>query len=103
MSPCPRAGSLVRYEIAFGVRQDHVAHGLMIFDIAGATAEVSVERFGDGLLELDACDRCLRQTLQQHLALVQEAGGAIAALEREVLDERLLQRRELAILRMPLD
>ena len=33
------------------------------------------------------------QPLEQHLALVEKARGAIAALEREMLDEGLLQRR----------
>ena len=39
-----------------------------------------------------------RKALQQDLTFVQESGGAIAALEREVLDEGLLQDRELAVL-----
>ena len=80
-------------EIAFGVGQDHVAHGLVIFDVAGAAAEVAVERLGDQAFEAVARHRRFRQPLEQDLALVQEAGGAVAALEREVLDEGLLQRR----------
>ena len=83
MSRSPRLGSLVRHEIAFRVSQDHVAHRLVVFDIAGAAAEVTVERIGDGLLEFGAFHRCVGQTFQQDLALVQEAGRAIAALERK--------------------
>ena len=92
-----------RDEIACRIGQDHVAHGLVIFDVAGAAAQVAVERLGNGLLEIGARHRLLRQTLQQNLALVQEARGAIAALERKVLDERLLQRRKLAVLGMAFD
>src|SRR3954454_22733992 len=103
MSLCPHAWSLVRYQIAFGIREDHVTHGLMILDIAGAAAEVPVEGFSDGFLQLGACHRLLCQALQQDLALIQEAGGAIAALEREVLDEGFLQDRELAIPGMTFD
>src|ERR1700741_1662963 len=61
---------------------------------------MAVERVGDGLLEVCPRHRLLRQTLEQNLALIDEAGGTVAALESEVLDERLLQRRKLAILRM---
>ena len=34
--------------------QDHVTHGLVIFDVTGTSAEVAVERFSDGLLEIGA-------------------------------------------------
>ena len=74
-------------EIACGIGQDHVTHGLVIFDVAGAAAQVAVERLGDGLLEIGARHTLLRQALEQNLALVQEAGGAIAALERKMGDE----------------
>src|ERR1700682_4053638 len=103
MSRCPRARSLVRHEIALGIRKDHIAYGFMIFDIAGATADVPIERFRNRVLEFGAFHRRLCQTLEQDLPLVQETRGAIAALERKMLDKGLLQRRKLAILRMPLD
>src|ERR1700736_6639796 len=77
------ARSIVGREIAFRIGQDHVPHRLMIFDVAGTAAEMAVERVGDGFLQLRALDRLFRQALQQHLGLVQEAGGAVAALERE--------------------
>ena len=73
----------LRDEIASRIGQDHVTHRLVIFDVAGATAQVAVERLGNGLLEIRARHRLLRQTLQQNLALVQEAGRAIAALKRK--------------------
>src|ERR1700687_476349 len=74
---CPRARSLVRYQIESGIREDHVTHGLMVLDIAGAAADVPVEGLLDGFLQLSACHRLLCQTLQQDLALIQKAGGAI--------------------------
>jgi hypothetical protein len=43
-----------------------------------------------------ARDRRLGEALEQDLALIEEAGGAIAALEGEVGDEGLLQGRQLA-------
>src|SRR4051812_50222102 len=64
---------------------------------------MTVERIRDGLLQRLARDRCPRQALQQDLALIEEAGGAIAALKGEMRDERLLQGRELAVPRVPLD
>src|SRR5262245_39547968 len=64
---------------------------------------MTVERLGDGFLEVGSRDRLLRQTLEQNLALVQESGRTVAALESEMLDERPLQRRKLAVLRMALD
>src|ERR1700756_5929696 len=62
-----------------------------------------VERLGNGLLEIRSRHRLLRQTFQQNLTLVQKTGGAIAALERKVLNESLLQNRKLAVLRMTFD
>src|SRR6476661_3061542 len=103
MSLGPRVRSLVRHQIAFGIREDHVTYRLVILDVAGATAEVAIERLGNRSFEIGARHRLLRETLQQDLALVQEAGGAIAALERKMLDECLLQSGELAVLRMALD
>src|SRR5262245_50931278 len=73
-------------QIATGVRQDHGAYRLVIFDVARAAAQMTIQRFGDGLLEIGPRHRLLRQALEQDLALVQEAGGTVAALEREVLD-----------------
>src|ERR1700730_5843287 len=86
------------YEIAMRIGENYVAHSLVIFDITGAAAKMAVERFSDGPLELGARHRPFRQTLQQHLTLVQESGSAIAALERKMFDEALLQNRKLAIL-----
>ena len=54
---------------------------------------MAIERFGDGVFEISALHGRLGQTLQQNLPLVEEARGAIAALEGEVPDEGLLQRR----------
>jgi hypothetical protein len=59
---------------------------------------MAIERFGDRLLEIGARHRLLRQAFEQDLTLVEEPGRAIAALEREMLDERLLQSGELAVL-----
>src|ERR1700738_3869679 len=72
----------------------------MIFDVAGAAAEVAVQRLGNRLLEIGAGDRRLRQALEKDLALVEEARRAIAALEGKIINESLLQRRELTVLRM---
>src|ERR1700686_239841 len=103
MSLCPRARSLAGYQIESGIREDHVTHGLMVLDIAGAAADVPVEGLLDGFLQLSACHRLLCQTLQQDLALIQKAGGAIPTLECEVLDEGFLQNGELAIPCMTFD
>src|SRR5215216_3887637 len=81
--------SLVRCEIAFGIRQDHIPHGLVVFDVTGAAAEMAIERFGDGVFEISALHGRLGQTLQQDLPLIEEARGAIAALEGKVPDEGL--------------
>jgi hypothetical protein len=51
-----------------------------------SAAEVAVQRLGDGLLEIGARDRRLRQALEQDLAIVEKAGRAIAALKGEVAD-----------------
>src|SRR4051812_17104525 len=64
---------------------------------------MTVERLSDGLLELGTGNRRFGQTLQQNLSLVEEAGRAIAALKRKVFDKGLLQRGELAALRMAFD
>src|SRR6185436_6324855 len=100
MSLSPRASSLARREIAFGIGQDHITHGLVVFDVSGTAADVAVERLGDGSLKFGTLHRRPRQTLQQDLALVEEASGAIAALKGEMLDKGLLQPGKLAILRM---
>ena len=52
MFALPRGPITVLHEIASGIREDHVAHRLVVFDIAGAAAEMAIERFGDGLLQL---------------------------------------------------
>src|SRR5271168_823027 len=90
-------------QISRRIGYDHVTHRLMIFDVAGAAAEVTVEHPGYGLLEIRAGDRCLRQSLEQDLALVEKTRGAIAALEGELGDKSLLQSRQLAGLRMAFD
>src|SRR5262245_8276603 len=64
---------------------------------------MTVERLGDGFLEVGSRDRLLRQTLEQNLALAQESGRTVAELERKMLDEGLLQNGQLAVLRMALD
>src|SRR5271170_6143321 len=90
-------------EVARRIGQDHVAHRLVVFDVAGAAAEVAVQRQGDSLLEIRPRDRRLRQSLEQDLALVEKTGGAIAALESEVRNKSLLQGGELAVLGMAFD
>src|SRR5262245_33212849 len=87
-------------QIAPGIRQDHGADGLVIFDVTRAAAQMTVERLGNRFLEISPRHRLPRQTLEQNLSLVQEARGTVAALEREVLDEGLLQNGQLAVLGM---
>jgi hypothetical protein len=89
-------------QIAAGIRQYHGAYRLVIFDVTGAATQMTIERFGNRFLKIGARDRPLRQTFEQDLALVEETGRAVAALESEVLDESLLQRGKLAILGMAL-
>src|SRR5450432_1423983 len=96
-SPYPRGRSLDGRKIALGISEDHIPHRLVIFDVAGTAAEVAVERVSDGGLQFRALDRLFRQTFQQYLGLVQEARGAVAALEREMFDEGFLKRGKLAI------
>src|SRR4051812_3492580 len=79
-----------RDEIASRVGQDHVAHRLVIFNVAGATAQMAVKRLDNGLLEVGTRHGIFCQALQQHLPLVQETRGAVAALECEMLDEGFL-------------
>src|SRR5262245_30524105 len=59
---------------------------------------MTVEGLRNGLLKIGPRNLLLCQTLEQNLALVEESGRTVAALERKVLDECLLQRRKLAIL-----
>src|ERR1700723_1032509 len=86
-------------QVTSGVGEYHGPDRLVVFDVAGAAAKMTVERLADRGVELGACHRRLCQALQQHLALVHKSGRAIAALKREMFDERLLQQRELAVLR----
>lgn len=78
-------------EVALRIRKNHVAHGLVIFDVAGAAAKMTIERIEDRFLDIGARHGRLRQAFQQHLAFVQKSGRAIAALERKVFDEGFLQ------------
>ena len=64
---------------------------------------MAVERLGNRFLEIRARHGPLRQTLQQNLPLVQKSGSAIAALEREMVDESRLQCGQLAVLRVAFD
>src|SRR6185295_790640 len=68
-------------QVALRVGKNDVAHGLVIFDVPGAAAQMAVERLGNGVFEIAARHRLFRQSLQQHLTLVEKSGGAIAALE----------------------
>src|SRR5262245_546336 len=61
---------------------------------------MTIQRLGNGLLKICPRHALLRQTLEQNLALVQESGRTVPALERKVLDEGLLQNGQLAVLRM---
>src|SRR5437763_16929614 len=78
-------------QVALRIGENDVAHGLVIFDVVGAAAKVAIERPSNGFFEIGARDRLFRQPLQQDLSLIQEPGSAIAALEREVIDDALLQ------------
>src|ERR1700733_1647805 len=98
-----RHQKIVLAQIALWIGQNHVAHSLVIFDIAGAAAEMAVKSFQDRLVEVGAWHLRFRQALQQYLAFVQKSGRAVAALKREMFNERLLQHGELPVLRMSLD
>ena len=78
-------------KVALRISQDYVADRLVIFDVACTAAEVTVQRFGDGLLEIGSGRALLRQPFEQHLSFVEKARGAVAALKGEVLNEGLLQ------------
>jgi hypothetical protein len=73
----------------------------MIFDVAGATAEMAVERLGNGLLKVGARHAPLRQPFEQHLSFVEKTRGAIPALKGEMLDEGFLQDRSSPFLAWP--
>src|ERR1700719_1029116 len=98
MSDCPRPchGSgessvvLLCQQIPSWLRQDDVTDRLVIFDVAGAAAKVSIERLGNCFLEIRPRDRLLRQPLQQNLTSVQKTRGAITALKREMLNKGFL-------------
>src|SRR6516165_1642422 len=87
-------------EITSWIGQNHGAHGLVIFDVAGAAAQVPVERLGNGLFEFGPRHRISLQTLEQHLAFVQKTRGTVAALEGKMRDKLLLQKRQFAVPRM---
>src|SRR5262249_5740077 len=87
-------------EITSWIGLNHGAHGRVIFDVAGAAAQVPVERLGNGLLEVGPRHRISLQTLEQHLAFVQETRSTVATLEGKMRDKRLLQRRQFAVLGM---
>src|SRR5262252_835894 len=59
---------------------------------------MAVERLGNGLFKVCARHAFFCQPLEQYLALVEKARGAIAALKREVLDEGFLQDGKFAVL-----
>jgi len=73
------------------IGQNHLAHRLVIFDVTGAAAEMTVERLGNGLFKICAGHAFSRQPLEQYLTLVEKARGAIAALKGEVINEGFLQ------------
>ena len=50
-----------------GIGKDHVANRLMVTDISGAAAEMTVEGFGDRRLKLGSRHRLTRQALEQDL------------------------------------
>src|SRR5262245_50734383 len=64
---------------------------------------MTIQRLGNGPLEICPRHPLLRQTLKQNLPLVQESGRTVAALEREMLNEGFLQNRKLAVLCMAFD
>src|ERR1700730_4520501 len=64
---------------------------------------MAIESIPDRFVEVSAFHRRFRQALQQHLALVQKPGRAIAALERKMFHESLLQHGKLPVLCMALD
>src|SRR5918999_233305 len=65
-------------------------------DVAGATADVALDRLADLVL------RRLRVGVEQVLGAHQDSGGAVAALERVMRPERLLQGVQLAVARKAL-
>src|SRR5262249_43352446 len=71
--------------------------------VTGTAAEMAVKGLRDSFVKIGARHGLFYQALQEDLSLVQKAGSAIAALEREVFNETLLQRREFACLGMALD
>jgi len=73
-------------QIAAGIRQYHGAHGLVIFDVTGAAAQMTVERFGNRFLKIGARNLLLCQTFEQNLALVDEAGGTVTGLKGEAFE-----------------
>ena len=71
-------------EVTGGIGKDHRAHRLVVADVAGAAAQMPIERLGDCRLEIAARHRLAFQALEQDLGLVEEPGGAIAALKSEM-------------------
>jgi hypothetical protein len=49
-----RAALLSLDQVTLRIGKNHIAHRLMIFDVAGATAEMAVERLGNGILKIGA-------------------------------------------------
>jgi hypothetical protein len=54
----------LRDEIAFWIREDHGAYGLVVFDVTGAAAQVTVERLSNGFLKIGPQYRHLCQTFE---------------------------------------
>ena len=52
-------------QVALRVGDDHGAHRLVIFDVAGTAAEMAVECLRDGLFEMGARHGLFRQTLSR--------------------------------------
>lgn len=75
----------------------------MILEVAGAATQMPVKRLGDPLFKARARHRRPGQLLEQHLPFIEKTGGTVTALEREMPDEGLLQRRQLAVLGVALD
>src|SRR5437588_13131111 len=95
--PSSFALSSLRRKITLRIGEDHIAHRLMIFDVARATAEMAVQRLGDGFLKLGARHALSRQTFEQHLAFVEEAGRAVTALKGKMIADSYLQNRTHAV------
>ena len=78
--------------------------GAVVADVPGAAAHVLSDRILDRVVHVGLRDRAPLELVEQAVGRHQEPGRRVAALEGEVLEERLLERVQIAVLRRePLD